>query len=268
MILVCTATQTEHDAVVAGIHDSGASDGARDIGVLIVGVGPAHAAKSLHARLVDTTRPTPSRIVSTGFAGIVTGNVPFGAWITTEKLFDWDGASLTPLSCKPPRPLDALLIGTVHCDVVSTDHLVERGSKLRQVAVPGGEGRSLAVDMESVALAREAAARGIDFSVARLVSDTPRHPLPEFLAPFTAAMSSEGGFDRLTQAARGLRTAFGDPRGVARLLMEGKSWTRRLRAGWSTLADALTAEAHAEANPHVRARSLPVVQASSVNAAG
>ena len=263
MILVCTATQTEHDAVVAGIHDSGASDGARDISVLIVGVGPAHAARSLRARLADLSRPTPGRIVSTRFAGIVTGNVPFGAWITTEKLFDWDGASLVPLSSKPPRPLDALLIGTVHCDLVSTDHLVERGSKLRQLPVEG----ALAVDMESVALAREAAARGIDFSVVRLVSDTPRHPLPDFLAPLTAAMSSEGGFDRVTQAARGLRTAFGDPRGVARLLMEGKSWTRRLRAGWSTLADALTAETYAEAHPQVRARSLPVVQASAVGAA-
>ena len=37
--------------------------------------------------------------------------------------------------------------------------------------------------------------------------------------------------------------ALATARGVARLVLEGKSWTRRLRAGWSTLADALTAPA-------------------------
>ena len=256
MILVCTAMQPEHDAVVAGIRDSGASD----IEVLQVGIGPAHAAKNLRHRLL--AGPAPTRIVSTGFAGIVKGNIPFGAWVTAEKLYDWDGIALEPLSSKPPRPLDALLIGTVHCDVVSTDHLVERDSKLRRLTVEG----SLAVDMESVALAREAAARGIDFTVVRLVSDTPAHPLPDFLGPFTAALTSSDTMARLVLSARGLGAAIGDPRGVARILLEGKSWTRRLRAGWSTLADALTAEAYAEAHPQARARSLPVVQASSVAA--
>lgn len=236
MILVCTATQIEHDAVVAGLRDSGATG----LEVLNVGVGPLHAGKKLRQRLM--AGPAPSRIVSAGFAGMVSGGVPFASWITAEKLWDWDGDSsaLTELSLAAPTPLDAVLIGMTRCELVSTDHLVTHDSKLYRL-VPTPSKGPLAVDMESVALAREADARGIPFTVARLVSDTPAHPLPEFLAPITAAMTSEGALARVTHAARGVRAALGDPRGVARLVLEGKSWTRRLRAGWSTLADALTA---------------------------
>ncbi len=256
MILVCTATQTEHDAVVAGIHDSGATD----LEVLVVGVGPAHAAKKLRQRLVDTTRPAPSRIVSTGFAGIVKGNVPFASWITTEKLFDWDGDSsaLTELSLAAPTPLDAVLIGTVtRCELVSTDHLVDP----RLEAVPAGGRRRAQTGARSPSTwsrwrwrARRPPA-AFAFTVARLVSDTPRAPAPRLpRAHHRRDDQRRRARPAHPRRARGDDAALGDPRGVARLLLEGKSWTRRLRAGWSTLADALTAADPADANPRRRER--------------
>ncbi|WP_394838733.1 hypothetical protein LVJ94_17730 [Pendulispora rubella] len=223
VLLVCAATGTEYDACLAGIRDA---DLAGSFEVLQVGVGPRHAARSLRERLARG--PAPSRILSCGFAGALGEGVSLGAWITAETLSEWQNGSLVPMA----QPI--AVASCMPCDVVSVDHLVGRNSPLRRAPRPSA--RPLVADMESAALAAEASARGIALSVVRLVSDTPEHPLPEFLSPFTAAMAGSDARARTALLARGIGSALTDPRGVARLLVEGRTWTKKLREGFATLA--------------------------------
>jgi hypothetical protein len=193
----------------------------------LVGVGPAHASRALRDRLARG--PLPTRIVSSGFAGALSGDIPLGAWIEAASLFAWEGSCVLVVSLSSLR-LDSAL-ACVPCDVISADHLVRCESPLPRFA----SGRPLAVDMESAALAREAGARGIAFSVVRLVSDTPERPLPRFVAPFTAAIAGSGPRSRAALVARGVASAIAAPFTVARFVYEGRVWTTMLRDGWTAL---------------------------------
>ncbi|HEX3849344.1 MAG TPA: hypothetical protein VHW01_00170 [Polyangiaceae bacterium] len=233
VLLVCAATRTEHDACVAGIRAAGVSR----LETLLVGVGPEHAARRLYERLASGGAPT--RILSTGFAGVLDGSLPLGTWVYAQTLSEWKQGALVPIAGRAPAPPQLDGFPCLPCDVVSTDQLVGRHSALRHL----GSQRPLVADMESAALAREANARGIPFSVLRLVSDTRQHPLPEFLAPLTAALASSHAGTRLSLAARGIGSALADPRGVARLLSTGQSLTKQLRHDFARLARLLEAEA-------------------------
>jgi len=236
VLLVCTATRPEHQACLAGIRAAGVSR----LEALLVGVGPDHAAQRLRERL--NHGDTPSRILSTGFAGALDAGLPLGTWICAQALSEWKQGALVPLAGHAPAPLQLDEFPWLPGDVVSTDHLVGADSALRRCS-PSGANRARVADMESAALAREANARGIPFSVLRLVSDTPEHPLPEFLSPFTAALTSPNPRTRLSYAARGIASALADPRGVARLLATGRSLTNQLRDDFARLAPLLEAEA-------------------------
>ncbi|HEX3851587.1 MAG TPA: hypothetical protein VHW01_11515 [Polyangiaceae bacterium] len=233
MLLVCSATKSEHEACALGIRDAGA----RGFESLLVGVGPRHAARRLRERLASG--PAPSLILSCGFAGALAGELAQGTWIMAETLSEWTDGALLPITAPAPLPVAVLDWPHSRCDLVSADHLIRPDSPLCRLASI----RPLVADMESAALAREAAACGVTFSVARLVSDTPDHPLPEFLSPFTAALASSGAGPRFTLAARGIGSAFTDPRGVARLLSEGRRLTKQLRTDFRKLAQLLDTSA-------------------------
>ncbi len=233
LVLVCSATRPEHDACAAGITDASA----RGFEPLLVGVGPVHAARRLRERLANGSAPT--LVLSCGFAGALAGQLALGTWVTAETLSEWKAGALVPITTPTPLSARATDFPRVPCDFVSADQLVRRDSPLRQHAST----RPLVADMESAALAREAAAHGVAFSVARLLSDTPEHPLPEFLTPFTAALASADARTRLTQAARGVGSALADPSGVARLIAQGQRLTKQLRADFRKLAQLLAASA-------------------------
>jgi hypothetical protein len=100
----------------------------------------------------------------------------------------------------------------------------------------------LVADMQSAALVREAAAHSVAFSVLRLVSDTPDHPLPEFLEPFTIALADSNTRARFL-TARGVGSVLADPLGLARLVSTGRRLTKQLRADFTRLAALLDARA-------------------------
>jgi hypothetical protein len=227
VLLVCAATKTEHDACAAGIRDAGA----RNLEPLLVGVGPARAARRLRERLNDG--PTPTRVVSTGFAGALSGGVPLGGWICAHALFEWKDGTLTSIANVSPLLAAGSAFACLPCDLLSADQLLGRDSQFREL----GSGRPLVADMESAGLAREAAARSVAFSVVRLVSDTPEHPLPKFLEPFTAAMTRSDAWSRASFAARGVASSLADPFGLARLLSTGHRLTKQLRADFAQLAE-------------------------------
>jgi len=233
LLLVCTATRPEHDACAAGISAAGVSR----LEALLVGVGPVRAARRLRERLGSGRVPT--RILSTGFAGALDAGLPRGTWVDAQALSEWQRGALAPVAVSAAAPLWLGEFPRLRCDVVSTDHLVGHDSALRRL----GSSRPRVADMESAALAREANAHGIAFSILRLVSDTPEHPLPEFLSPFTAALASANRRASFALAARGFGSALADPRGIARLLATGRTLTNQLRNDFTKLAPLLDAQA-------------------------
>jgi hypothetical protein len=191
--------------------------------VLKTGVGPARARAALIARLA-AAGPAPRLIVSSGFAGSLDERIPVGTWITAAYVARSDGAGVRRVEVSR---LFADVPGAVSCGLVTSSELVLRKA---------GDER-LAVDMESAELAELSERAQIPFLVLRFVTDSPEQPLPAFVAPFTAALSARGLHERLTQGARGLRSAISDPRGVARLVKEGASWSQSLSRGWAERAN-------------------------------
>jgi hypothetical protein len=217
-VLVCAATKAEHDACKRGIARADARHE-----MLVTGVGPVRAARALAERLSRAS--LPDRVVSSGFAGALSASLALSTWITAATLAEYGHEDDDEHSRVPVEAF----AGLVACEVRSSDTLVSG-------EVPGRSGLPIAVDMESVALARECARRGVAFTVVRLVSDTPAHPLPAFLSPFTSALAATEAAARIGHAARGVRAALADPRGVGRLLADGPMWLRRLEDGWHRFA--------------------------------
>jgi hypothetical protein len=220
-ILVCAATQPERDACNRGLLASGRP--AHEM--LMTGVGPVRAARSLARRLAGGLMP--ELIVSSGFAGALSRSLRLSSWISGACIGEFDG-----VTC---RPVEGLALaegppGLVPCDVWSSS------VALLGCAVDVSSPRPVAVDMESAALARVAASRGVPFAVVRMISDTPAHPLPELLSPLAAALSSTSARARLTFAGRALRSAIVSPLQTLRLVREGRAWLRELEDGWRHLA--------------------------------
>jgi hypothetical protein len=224
-VLVCAATRAERDACSRGIV---ASSGVAAHEMLLTGVGPLRAARSLAQRLARGV--LPDLVVSSGFAGALSPQLALSSWIAGARVSEWNGVARVPveavsLVCAP---------GLLRCDVLSSSTLMSANDALDHAVPTPGSG-PIVVDMESAALAREAGRRGVRFAIVRLISDTPAHPLPSFVSPFAAAMSAPTTASRVAHAGRGLCAAVADPLAVARLVRESASWLRDLEDGWKRL---------------------------------
>jgi nucleoside phosphorylase len=202
--------------------------------MLLTGVGPRRAERALAARLARGL--LPDLVVSSGFAGALSPTLALSSWITAARLGEWDGVARVAVE---GVALVEAFAGLVGCEVLSSGALLSASSVGASAGATDAT-MPIAVDMESVALARGAATKGVPFAVVRLVSDTPAHPLPPFLSPFTSALAATSHAARVTFAARGLRAALADPRAVARLLADGPTWLRRLEDGWRSFAQLRT----------------------------
>jgi hypothetical protein len=178
----------------------------------------------------------PDVVVSSGFAGALSPTLALSSWITGVRVSEWDAGDSLLLEVDGVALVYAP--GLEHCDVISSRTLVVPGSSSPLPDQPNASPRAnvpCVVDMESAALAREARRRGVGFAVARLVSDTPAHPLPAFMAPFATALAATAAGERLVAGGRGLYAAAGDPRAVVRFLTESAAWLRALEDGWTRL---------------------------------
>jgi adenosylhomocysteine nucleosidase len=218
--LVCAATRTELVACGRGLRASGAPASA--FSTLLTGVGPSHATRALERRL--ERGPRPDLVVSSGFAGAIAETLSVGDWVTATRL--------SRLRASEPCDVDVVLRRgpglAAPCAIVSCEALVVDARQL-----PAAARAFDAVDMESAALAEVAARHGIDFMVLRMLSDTPKRPLPGFLGAFGRAMAATSAREAIANGARGLGGTVRDPRGVARLLREGRNLARALSDGWA-----------------------------------
>jgi putative membrane protein len=217
--LVCAATRTEAGACRRGLRALGAR-----VEVLRTGVGPERAARALRARLA--AGPPPALVVSSGFAGALTPDLPARTIVTARAL--WRLADGRPVAVSMAPGALRAAPGAIPVEIVTTGHVVTAGAP--RVPAPA------AVDMESAALAEVAAEAGAPFAVLRLVTDTPAARLPPLAARIAAAASAHGaarGPHALAAAWLALRA----PAGALRFARTALGWTRALADAWSARAD-------------------------------
>lgn len=218
MILVCAATRTEAAACARGLR----SAERERFEVLITGVGPARAGRTLRARLRASP---PVLVVSSGFAGALGPELPPLAWVTATALHRLAGGVAVPVSL-PPGLLRSVE-GAHPCAVLTVEALIAPG----ELALAG----PAAVDMESAALAEAAAERGVPFAVLRLVTDGPDRPLAPAARRLTNALAAP--------VSRGLALGPGVALAAARtplltaaFLRDTGRWRAALAEGWREAA--------------------------------
>jgi hypothetical protein len=215
VILVCAATGTEAAACRRGIAEAGA----RDVEVLVTGVGPARAAAALGRRLAAGR---PSLVVSSGFAGALSAGIEPLSWVTAAALHRLDGERAARVVLPPG--LLRVAEGVTPCQLVTAERVV--------ASAVAGLPPPVAVDMESSALAEASAAAGVPFAVLRLVTDAPGRPMAEVGRRLAAALAAPGLAGRAVQGARAAVEAARSPARAAAFLRDTSLWRERLRAGW------------------------------------
>lgn len=197
-ILICAATAAEARACERGVNNAGLK-----FEILRTGVGFEKARGTLSKRLRDGARP--DLIVSTGFAGSLTEDIPLHSWIVAKKVLSGERQVVGD------KNLRASFAGATSCDLMSVPKLV-----------PKRERAPMAVDMESAVLGELADAQNIPFLVLRFVTDTPASPLPEFIADFVSG-----------RYFIGVRRVFANPSKAFRLAIDGARWVKLFEDGWT-----------------------------------
>jgi len=236
---IFAATRAEASACRRGIR-RGAGPGRDELRVVRTGMGTRASARAFE-RL--RSRATPSLAVSTGFAHATDPRVEIGSWFRARAIHrasDRPGVPARRIETREPD-LGRALRAVPAAELVTVDRLHRSGPlpELRRDAATTGNERPLVllVDMETAALAEIASREEIPFLALRLVTDTPRRPLPPLLDAWTSAATYPA-----TVRARALLTMYAfretlrHPGDTARLVREGRAWCRRLREGWEGFA--------------------------------
>jgi nucleoside phosphorylase len=234
-VLICAAMGSEFKACTHGIKDSGLGS---HFEVLRTGIGMKSASQALERRLRSGSRP--KLIVSSGFAGALTKDIPLHAWISADKIW-----SCTKEFSEIPGNYLALQ-KSLATQIVSVETIAQHEFPIKE---------KLSVDMETAALAEVANRQGIRFMVLRLISDTADHPLPEFASAFVSAITEKELPKKLAHGLRGLRLVAGNPRGVASLLLNGPKWAELLRNGLSERCEAILKLSQQSSSSHQTAAS-------------
>ncbi|MEP6994769.1 MAG: hypothetical protein ABI968_09635 [Acidobacteriota bacterium] len=152
------------------------------------------------ARVTDAlcARYRPSLLIGAGVAGALTADLSVDDIVVAHRILDRDGET--------PWPQGVLVVsaaakpGARQGTLRSVDRPVVSVAEKASLALEAGPPPA-AVDMESAAWARVAAARGIPFLIIRIVSDTAEEALPGYLSE---CMDSEGGIRRSAVALQAL----------------------------------------------------------------
>ncbi len=190
-LAIVTALPEELEAIGALARDG--------LAVAASGDGPRNAERGA-ASLCDAVRPAV--LIGAGVAGGLSPRLFAGSLVASRRIVDDAGEA--------PRPDEALLAravaaGAAAATLVTVSRPVVAASAKAELAraiganVRGDD--SAAVDMESAAWSRVAAARGIPFLAVRAISDRFDEDLPGYLADCVGA---DGGIRRAEVARRAL----------------------------------------------------------------
>lgn len=222
-VLVCAATLVEKRACLKGLKDSGFNSQFRVLGT---GIGLEQAEKSLSRYLNHENKP--DLIVSSGFAGAITGDLPLHSWIVAEQIFSTSGEKA---SIDLPNFAE-----TIRGSIISLPYLYCR-DKIGQLPhfLPG---HRLAVDMETAALFKIAACYQIPFLGLRLITDTPTQPLPQLTYRIEKHFQTRG---RLHSYLLFLDMLENIPE-IIRMYRRMKDGAKLLSAGWKKYPPVILAQ--------------------------
>lgn len=166
-----------------------------DIVAASTGDGPRQAAREAAALCV---RHRPALLVGAGVAGALSCDLVVGDILVAQRVLDSTGAAPAPdeklvaRACAMPGARSGTLL-SVERPLVTPAEKAEWASQIGEAPA--------AVDMESAAWARAAAAHGIPYLVIRAVSDDALDELPGYLS---RCMDKDGGIRRSAVALRAL----------------------------------------------------------------
>jgi nucleoside phosphorylase len=202
-VLVLTAISEELDmnAILRGasrIHYQwrgvvGARIGQTDVVIAATGDG-AERAGGKAAEFCERTRP--QAIVGVGIAGALSPGLPAGAIVASRRIEDLDGEAPAPDAGLLSRAVGA---GAQAATLVTVRMPITAAEEKRRLAASFQA--PCAVDMESAAWARVAAARRVPYVVVRSISDQADEDLPDYLA---ACVGQDGSIRRGAVVARAL----------------------------------------------------------------
>jgi adenosylhomocysteine nucleosidase len=200
--------------------------------LLTVGVGVRNA-RANSARAMDSLSDI-GLVVITGVAGALIDGLPIGRPVLADKLMMRSGDGFVPeRTIDAPRDrfdtmagaLDASSIQYAAGPMMTSRRAIALAADKRRAHDATG---AIAIDMESAAIAFEAAARNLPFVCVRTILDTAGEDLAG------ANFADENGNIRVKAAAKALITNPAMIAGVARLL-------RNLRITTNSMADTLAA---------------------------
>ena len=200
--------------------------------LLTVGVGVRNA-RTNSARAMDSLADI-GLVVITGVAGALIDGLPIGRPVLADRLMMRSGDGFVPeRTIDAPRdPFDAMAGALDACAIqyatgplMTSRHAIALAADKRRAHDVTG---AIAIDMESAAIAFEAAARNLPFVCVRTILDTAGEDLAG------ANFADENGNIRVKAAAKALITNPAMIAGVARLL-------RNLRIATNSMADTLAA---------------------------
>jgi adenosylhomocysteine nucleosidase len=169
-VAILTALDEELTGVRRAVPDSTA------VVLAATGDGPKRAASGA-ARFLERHRP--SALIGAGLAAALSPGLAVGDIVASRRVRFEVGDAATPDARLLER---ACAAGAKPGTLVTVDRpVVSAAAKAALAATAASGEEALAVDMESAAWAREAAARGIPYLVVRVISDAAGEELPLFL---------------------------------------------------------------------------------------
>lgn len=142
-----------------------------DIRIAVVesGAGANLAARATHT-LIDGH--SPKWVVSVGFSGALQPHLKVGDLVVADAIVDRQGKGLSVPVQMQSAPNDRLFVGKF----LNSDQIIRLVSEKQQLGASTG---ALAVDMESLAVARVCAERNIRYMSVRVISDDLSQDLPQ-----------------------------------------------------------------------------------------
>lgn len=170
--------------IAEGFVVHGAWLGGRRLAMLETGNRP-RAVHRATTGLIDAH--SPDLVIAGGLAGALSGDVGFGHIVVADQVAGTDGSSIEVAGARDFAAGAAeKWSGRLHVGrLLTVDHIVRTAEEKRKLHQQFG---ALAVDMESLTVARVCLDRGIRFLVVRAISDDAHADLPpEVLSVFGAS---------------------------------------------------------------------------------
>jgi adenosylhomocysteine nucleosidase len=212
------------------VFRGGYYDGIR-VAVVESGMGFAAARRATQALLDGHT---PAWLLSCGFAGSLSAEIPIGSIVVADSIVDQHGQQLQIDLHMPADPSRGLFVGRL----LTADTLVRTVNEKRQLAEKHA---ALAVDLESLAVAQVARERKQRFLAIRVISDDLSSDLPPEILSVVGATGSL----RLGAAVGALVKRPGAVKQMWRLRQQAQSVAERL----ATFLDGVIIQLHAATKP-------------------